>query len=505
MPVKLWSHYRWENNTVEAEKFPQFQNDPELTVAEVRAITAHMEGEGDREEFDLYYASVPPVACAVLLRDYADRLRAEDISFCADVIMKVASFPNIANYTYQIGDGVQAAIQALPQVMRRFPVHHDAAARSLLYSLFNEYPVGLSGHVFDFAINAIAQLRVGEPSSANNLLHAYLEFQQRFEEGSENLRLEAHRRGSFKLFHSDRVGRLQAENAAAIDAAISKSVDFETFPDIGHLSIEALTIAFQLLPTRLELESEKSFTRQLAARVALGGRRRRRSEGEEIEYEALDRFLRKFASVVLAADAADARSYVEPFVTRFRSLEFSDHLLQALVSAEEKVHQYETFWIVWEEFYPCIVEVCKSGAARNESTTIHNYLLAWPWWKKDAKEWLSLKAREMGFLERVCLEIGNHPAVLDSIAKLLNEIGSSFAEDGILWIGDILTKHTALRDAELETNTVYYLENLTRKFGVFNRDRVRSNARLRTALLTIVNFLIDRGSVTAYLTREFVL
>jgi hypothetical protein len=56
---------------------------------------------------------------------------------------------------------------------------------------------------------------------------------------------------------------------------------------------------------------------------------------------------------------------------------------------------------------------------------VHNYLLAWAYWKKDAKEWHSLRERDKIFFKRVAENIGDHPAVLYSLSKLLNEIGET--------------------------------------------------------------------------------
>jgi hypothetical protein len=62
----------------------------------------------------------------------------------------------------------------------------------------------------------------------------------------------------------------------------------------------------------------------------------------------------------------------------------------------------------------------------------------------------SLKDREKEFFSRVALEIGEHPAVLYSLAKLLNEIGAPFAADGIFWISGIVERHPDLCQTELE-------------------------------------------------------
>lgn len=136
---------------------------------------------------------------------------------------------------------------------------------------------------------------------------------------------------------------------------------------------------------------------------------------------------------------------------------------------------------------------------------MHNYLLAWPYWRKDIKEWRSLKVREKAFFKRVAEEIGNHPAVLYSLAKLLNEIGSGFVEDGISWISGIVERTPDLDSRELEVNTIYYLENLVRGYLLQNRYKVRTKPQIQHQILAILNFLLEKGSATAYLLREDIL
>ena len=134
-----------------------------------------------------------------------------------------------------------------------------------------------------------------------------------------------------------------------------------------------------------------------------------------------------------------------------------------------------------------------------------NYLLAWPYWKKDAKEWHSLKEREKAFFSKVAEDIGHYPAVLYSLSKLLNEIGRSFASEGIFWISSILENNPDLTTKELEVNTVYYLENLVRGYILRNRHKVRTTPKVKKQILLILNFLLEKGSASAYLLREDIL
>ena len=72
-------------------------------------------------------------------------------------------------------------------------------------------------------------------------------------------------------------------------------------------------------------------------------------------------------------------------------------------------------------------------------------------------------------------------------------------------MSEIIERGVHLKDENLETGTIYYLENLVRRFVLRNRHKVRMTPHIKSAILVILNFLIKQGSVTAYLVREDVL
>lgn len=152
------------------------------------------------------------------------------------------------------------------------------------------------------------------------------------------------------------------------------------------------------------------------------------------------------------------------------------------------------------------MELCKGNYPKYyKNKIIHNYLLAWPYWKKMAKEWHTLKEREKLFFKKVAEDMGHCPAVLYSISKLLNEIGSGFVDDGILWISDMLKKNNKLWTAELETNTIYYLETIARKCYLSNREIIKKDTKLKSKIIIVLDFLVERGSAVGFLLREEIL
>ncbi|HYT45848.1 MAG TPA: hypothetical protein VEP90_26210, partial [Methylomirabilota bacterium] len=58
---------------------------------------------------------------------------------------------------------------------------------------------------------------------------------------------------------------------------------------------------------------------------------------------------------------------------------------------------------------------------------------------------------------------------------------------------------------KLETDTIYYLENLIRRYILKNRQKTKTTAQIKKQVMVILNFLVERGSTTGYMLREDIL
>ena len=100
----------------------------------------------------------------------------------------------------------------------------------------------------------------------------------------------------------------------------------------------------------------------------------------------------------------EIESYLKPFLDNFEKIripEYQEYFFSSFISTEDELNQYENFWIVWKLFYPKIVEMCKKNISDFDATIIYNYLLAGPSWKKDARDWHTLKERKKLFFKKV--------------------------------------------------------------------------------------------------------
>jgi hypothetical protein len=101
--------------------------------------------------------------------------------------------------------------------------------------------------------------------------------------------------------------------------------------------------------------------------------------------------------------------------------------------------------------------------------------------------------------------MGHIPAVLYSVTRVLNTVGSNFKNEGIDWVYTIVSNNRLLQLGDFESNTLYYLETYLRKFIFNNRQEIKKEIRLKNKVIPILDFMIERGSVHGYLLRESIL
>jgi hypothetical protein len=306
----------------------------------------------------------------------------------------------------------------------------------------------------------------------------------------------------FDIQETDIVGLFTKKHKGELEKVATNKITFSDLESLSELDFTTLEVAFELIPPNTQNADHKSFLNIFLPMCA--GEIGKHRDG--VHYYAKRAFMNKFANFVLCSSEDQICTYIQPFIDNFSNSRDMAELFQEFILVEDALNHYDEFWIIWNAFYDCVVKTYKEHASGYYSNElIHNYLLAWPYWKKDIREWHTLKERDKRFYERISTDIGDHPSVLYSISKVLNEIGSSFIDDGVVWISNILRKNPQYISTELETNTVYYIENIMRRFILINRQRIKATLSLKNQVIDILNFLLEKGSTTGYLLREDIL
>jgi len=378
----------------------------------------------------------------------------------------------------------------------------------LLFTLFDSYPIGMSQRLSDYPTGAILNALWKESlADANAIFLGFLMLKPAYDELGEAIRQENHERGVYDVSNHELLETFAKKHESEIAKIVSNEIAYSDIPNIDQMDLDTLVTAFRLLPVDTTDDTHKKFLHQIFPIFSkkLFDDSHRRDSGDAFDYGAKQRFLEKLAYVILSSRVEDIEAYLKPFLDDFKDSKDAAEFFSEFISTEDRIAQYEQFWKVWKLFYPKVVALAQKGSRFYSRGVIRNYLLAWSYWREEAREWHTLKDREKQFFKKASEDMGGNPSVLYSISKFLNDIGSGFKDDGIVWVSDMLKNNSGLSAEELEVNTVYYLENLVRGYILKNRHKIKTTLRLKTQTLVILDFLLAKGSVTAYLLREDIL
>jgi hypothetical protein len=500
VPLQSWADARFRREKDEYAKYEQYETNPHLAFTEAKEIIDSLSTTNPAPIFSRH---VPAYTSAVLLRDFEDTLNGEEKTFCKDVILEFASLPiRFDRYCYQTIDGTEPTIRSLTRLIELFPADKQNIKLLLLLLLLSPFH-----EISVFAARSILNdLWKTKFEDAQSLLLGFLFLRTKVSEVTKQLMKEKFEGKIVEYWGvpaSDVIERMLAQFESEFERIISNEITLLELPQLETLSLRVLNRAFELLPPGTTDESHKMLAKKI---IAILAQRIFKDRDEKRDYALNHNFFDKLAYFVLMSEENDIREYMKPLVEHFRVSRDGDNLFARFISAEDVLRRYNEFWIVWEMFYERIREICIGhGSSYDVQSVIHNYLLAWPYWNENIKEWPSLRNREKLFFEKVSLEMGHHPSVLYSIARLLNEIGSNFLNEGIGWISQMVNRNPNLLTDKLDINTLYYIEKAVRKYVLLNRGVLKASIQAKSQLLHVLNFLVDRGSVTGYLVREDVL
>lgn len=496
-PLKLWSHYRFERNEEEYKKYEQYENNPALVIEETKSIIEILNNRL-AEDISFFNQSLPSYTCTVLIRDYYDKLSEEDRVYCEQVIIEFASIPLKKGYSYQISDGAEPSISILATLIKHFPKDKDKIKTLLFLLLIKSW-----GDIQTFVTRSVLyNLWDISFEYAQSIFLGYLLLKPKYDDLREEIRKENYKKKIYEHSETQVFERFMNKYKEELEKVISNDISFDELTNINLINLETLKTAFELLPIKTDNEDHKNFLNIIFPVFS----KKLFIDDDRTDYNLKHRFLQKYAYFILNSEKKDIEEYLNPFINNFNASRDMADFFQEFISAEDKINKYEEFWIVWNAFYKKIVELCKNDKSYHYTKEIiHNYLLAWPYWREDAKEWHSLKDREKVFFKKIAEDIGHHPSVLYSLSKLLNDIGSNYLEEGIDWISNILQREQTLISKELEVNTIYYIENIVRRYVYKNRNKIKKIVQIKNQVIEILNFLFEKASVVGYLLREDIL
>jgi hypothetical protein len=501
--LRMWSDFlarkRDESKTTKHE---EYDNNPLLALEETKQIVEEL--QSGQNEMGIMNYSIPAYSCSKLMIEHKDKLTKEEKDFCKENILSALSNLLADDYNYQISDGVEASVHAIPALINEYPKEVEDYVSLMVIVLFDEMPLGQYKRICDYVIESVHRSKLWEqnPEVAQSILFGYIKLKPIY----KNI-ITAKRKATG---YGERIPKSSIfEELLNIDFTF-KDVPFE-IKDIDLLDIHDLEIIYQLIPSNtkdsVHLDIYAKSLPFLASQLLKDRSSYKEDSGDDSDIYSLRlRIFKRFAHFILQREKSEIDTFIKPFVDSLSSTEETSSFIEEIVSAEDYLNNYEQFWYIWNSLYPKIKELCINNTRDYHlKEIIINYLLAWRWWREGIEEWHSLKSDNLSLYANAAKEIGHIPSVLYSITRILNSIGIHFKNEGIDWIYTIIFTNSDLNLDDLESNTLYYLEKFFRKLIFVDRQKIREEIRLKIKIISILDFMIEQGSVHGYLLRESIL
>lgn len=499
--LKIWADSRLYNRN-NYKKYESYEDDPLTALDEAKEIWNQL-SEGKMAEDLQFDRATPAYVCAVLLRDFKEKLEKTELEFCREVIFEYANIVNNDDYMHQIGDGLVPALFVLPRLIEDFPDERMIIKLLLIKALMRHDPITMMGmdRINSVAIQALQHLWKDEPEFMKSLYIGYLIIAQRYRDIQDRLRQEAYKQHKYEIDKNDVEQELFKELEDVINSIENETIAESAIDNIESIDKDILITAFQLAPLGNEHKEPAPFADEIIRIISQQLLSRDRED--RLDYAFRHEFLKHYARFILHLDNGEKDKYLKYFTDNFTLSEGVADLLNEFVSAEDSLNIPDSFWYVWNRFKGHIVDsISSQGWRHDKERVIESFLFARIPWKDEAMTWHTFSPENKAFFNDLSGRIGGESSFIYSISKLLCGIGGEFLDDGIYWISNAIKTFDIDISKDKSGNTLFYLERYVRRYLFNNHDKVRRTPNLRAQSMVVLDFLVEQYSITGYLLRE---
>lgn len=504
-PYKHTSLLLWSNNRLYGrdadEKYERYESDPLCALEEVKVLWSEINRRSDAAS-PYYNRSLPSVVCAVLLRDFCERMNGKDLEFCKEVVFIYSSLFLQKGYHCQASDGVLFALLVLPILLKHFPEEEGNIKRLMILALMREDLIDMGMTRFNaVVINSLQILWGKDFDFALSIYIGYLVLAQKQKDMLFEYRKTAYENCQYDIDIEVFRNNFSESSSDIFEQIIDESINKHVIEGIHKIDVDILSTAFQLAPLRTECINEIPYLKAII--TIISEKILSNDRDKEIDYTTRHLFLKRYTQYVLHLDLNDITDYLTPFTDNFSVGEGISELLVEFINTEDYVNRPDHFWQIWELFKDKVVDASISGKDRYYSSRItESYLFARNTWKEDAREWHTFSKAQTSFFNDLTLRLGGNSSYLYSLSKLLCGLGSIYLEEGIFWLSSTIKGNEISLSNDRRNDTVYFLEKVLRKYIFINREKMMRTTKIKSAIISILDFLINNGSIVGYLLRE---
>lgn len=220
----------------------------------------------------------------------------------------------------------------------------------------------------------------------------------------------------------------------------------------------------------------------------------------EFEYESSERVAR----FVMKLCTSEALTLCEPMLSAVG--EHPDEVarfIKSLVLAENRSEGETPFWEIWQAFAdrlcgaPWVEQLDSRHATGAE--LLSKIFLGLPW-EEGVHHWRRLEG-QASRIDALVKRIPDSAAVLRAYCRFLYDIGEQSLPNGFVVVAERFSAGN-MSEMLAADSTVFYLESLLRKYVYGEPLRLKENPRVRSAVLCILDDLVEAGSSAAFRMRD---
>lgn len=486
----LWSRYKSEgNDKVKESSFAQYEEHPLKALEGAREIVKTINNGKSLITMDAY---APRYIGYIMLRDYFDLLSEEDILFCGEVIFSVLKNAIYERESDAFDDGFEECVKASFILYEKFEdLRNDLL---LLYTALltdkrersNKYPWEILSELSNSdTIHQEHRILI------DKLILLYIQFLPLYKklcnENSTEWGLSIRPVVIPKFFEQMKSPNPQLEETEYIRLATT----------IGSEDAVAL---LSIIPRRTTKDFYLKIIESIMpplSQLLLEGR-------EEYNFTIRHTAYRYLATFLLARNSEEQAQFLLPFLKVLPQSNDVIYLLSEFVSEADKVNNPDSFWNIWNLLYDPIVKQRIGDYNRRE--ILMNYFLGENW-KETARSWHSLREKDLVFYDSLVkdIDVADVPTLLFVINCNMQRIAYPYPNRSVDWIYDIIGRIGMHPRENLISGTIRLLEDNMTNYVKNNRERVKTDSKLRKKLTEILSFAVAQGSAQAYTIRETII
>lgn len=280
-----------------------------------------------------------------------------------------------------------------------------------------------------------------------------------------------------------------------------ESLDLDGWP-----GTQATGIILQILGYAPDSALAIEFHRRIASSIAekWDQEHQDRSRRGQHNYQFTHKFFQQLSRFVLVLEQEQALYVCRPFIAAVANHpgEVKDFVRDFVLEADRR-REKDPFWAVWQAFANAIgaapwIDQLDSHYCSGKGLV--GFIFLENYWKENIRHWYRLEGQGHR-VDELAVRFRGSAAVFNTYCRFLHDIGEKSLPKGFVFLSDSL----AAGDPTVmlaDQNTVFLLESLLRRHGYSEPHRLKSDPAVRTAVLALLDYLVEAGSSAAYRIRD---